>query len=291
MPPAVVCKDYTLYLDAAGKGNLIPSDINNGSSDNCASGLFFYLSKTDFTCTDTGSPVTVTLIGTDGSGNSSSCTSQITVLDTISPVINFKPFELVLGSSGSATLSASDIDNGTFDNCGNVTLSVTPSVFTCSNLGQNIVVLTATDSHGNSSHREVPISVSSTLKISGMSLSSCDMAPALSLYAADKEGGDGNYSSLWKGLTPSSLPFMVIIPFPPSLQFSATSILEKPFFNNTMPDGYYDIRLVVTDGNGCKDSSDIRINKTGAIFNNQTLIIGFFIFYASVDGNTQGLHP
>ncbi len=271
MVPAVVCRDYTLYLNAAGKGSLVPSDIDNGSSDNCASGLFFYLSKTDFTCTDTGSPVTVTLIGTDGSGNSSSCTSQITVLDTISPVINYKPFELVLGSSGSATLSASDIDNGTFDNCGNVTLSVNPSVFTCSNLGQNIVVLTATDSHGNSSHREVPISVSSTLKISGMSLSSCDMAPALALYAADKEGGDGNYSSLWKGLTPSSLPFMVIIPFPPSLQFSATSTLEKPFFNNTMPDGYYDIRLVVTDGNGCKDSSDIRINKTGAIFNNQTM--------------------
>lgn len=271
IPPTVVCKDHNLYLDASGKGTLNPSEVNNGSTDNCTAGLFFYLSRTDFTCKDIGSPVDVTLVGTDGAGNSASCISRITVLDTVSPVINYKPFELVLGSSGTATLSAADIDNGTFDNCGSVSLSVSPSVFTCSDLGQKTVVLTATDSHGNTSHRNVPISVSSTLKISGMSLSSCDMAPSLALFAADKEGGDGNYSSLWKGLTPSSMPFMVIIPFPPSLLFSATSTLEKPFFNNTMPDGYYDIRLVVTDGNGCRDSSDIKINQTGAIFNNQTM--------------------
>jgi len=271
MLPTVVCKDHSLYLDASGKGTLNPSDIDNGSTDNCTPGLFFYLSRTDFTCSDIGSPVDVTLVGTDGAGNSASCISRITVLDTISPVINYKPFELVLGSSGTATLSAADIDNGTFDNCGDVTLSVSPSVFTCSDLGQKTVVLTATDSHGNTSHRNVPISVSSTLKISGMSLSSCDMAPTLALFAADKEGGDGNYSGLWKGLTPSSKPFMVIIPFPPSLLFSTTSTLEEPFFNNTMPDGYYDIRLVVTDGNGCRDSSDIKIKQTGAVFNNQTI--------------------
>ena len=38
-----------------------------------------------------------------------------------------------------------------------------------------------------------------------------------------------------------------------------------------MANGYYNIRLVVTDGNGCADSSEITINKTGAIFNNQTI--------------------
>jgi gliding motility-associated-like protein len=270
--PSVICKDYTLYLDATGKGTLAPGDINNGSSDNCSAGLFLYVSRTDFSCSDIGSPVNVTLTGTDGSGNLASCTSRITVLDTISPVVNYKPFTLVLGASGSATLSASDIDNGSFDNCSSVVLSVSPSAFTCSDLGQKIVTLTATDSYGNSSKRSVPISVISTLKITGMSLSSCEMAPTLALFESDKEGGDGTYSHFWKGLDISSKPFMVIIPFPPSLQFSNTSILQEPFFNNTMPDGFYDIRLVVTDGKGCKDSSDIRINKTGAIFNNQTLV-------------------
>jgi hypothetical protein len=153
-----------------------------------------YISKTDFNCSDVGSPVTVTLIGTDTSGNSSSCISQITVLDTISPVINYKTFDLVLGSSGTATLLPSDIDNGTFDNCGSVTLSVSPDIFSCNNLGLNTVTLTALDVHGNSSSRSVLINVSSTLNITGMSLSSCDLSPTLALFNADAEGGDGNYS-------------------------------------------------------------------------------------------------
>ncbi len=37
-----------------------------------------------------------------------------------------------------------------------------------------------------------------------------------------------------------------------------------------MSDGRYNIRLVVTDGNGCTDTSDIRISKTGLVFNNVT---------------------
>jgi hypothetical protein len=131
-PPLMKCRNYTVYLDATGKGTLTFADINNGSSDNCPSGLFMYISKTDFSCSDIGSPIIVNLIGTDASGNSSSCSSQITVLDTISPVINYRQFNLVLGSSGTATLLPQDIDNGTFDNCGNVTLSVSPNTFSCS---------------------------------------------------------------------------------------------------------------------------------------------------------------
>ena len=270
-PPVMICRNYTLYLDPFGNSSLKVADINNGSADNCSAAPFFYLSRTSFNCSDAGSPVNVILIGTDASGNSSSCTSQITVLDTVSPVINYKPFTLILGSSGTATLFPADIDNGTYDNCGNVTLSVSPDTFSCHDLGQKTVTLTALDSHGNSSSGNVAINITSTLDIASMSLGTCDMSPTLALFDADIEGGDGNYSYFWRGLNAATKPFMVIIPFPPSLQFSNTSILESPFFNNTMANGYYDIRLVVTDGKGCADSSEIKLNKTGAIFNNQTM--------------------
>jgi gliding motility-associated-like protein len=269
-PPLMKCRNYTVYLDATGKGTLTFADINNGSSDNCPSGLFMYISKTDFSCSDIGSPITVYLIGTDASGNSSSCSSQITVLDTISPVINYRQFNLVLGSSGTATLLPQDIDNGTFDNCGTVTLSVFPNTFNCSDLGQKSVTLTALDSHGNSASSAVIINVSSTLNIAGMVLSTCDLSPTLGLFEAEPEGGDGNYSYFWRGLNPGTRPFMVIISFPPSLQFFNTSALETPFFNITMANGYYNIGLVITDGKGCTDTSEMEINKTGAIFNNQT---------------------
>lgn len=270
-PPVMICRNYTLYLDASGKASITVADINNGSADNCSAAPFIYLSRTTFNCSDVGSPVNVTLIGTDASGNTSSCTSQVTVLDTISPVINYKLFTLVLGSSGTATLDPADIDNGTYDNCGNVTLSVAPATFSCSDLGQKTVTLTAIDPYGNSSSRNVTIDITSTIDISSISLSTCDMSPTLALFDAEIEGGDGNYSYFWRGLNAASKPFMVIIPFPPSLLFSNTTVLESPFFNNTMANGYYDIRLVVTDGKGCADSSEIKINKTGAIFNNQTM--------------------
>ena len=111
--PVILCKNFTLYLDDSGNGTLKVADINNGSNDNCSSGLVLNLSRTSFNCSDIGSPVSVTLIGIDASGNTSTCTSQVTVLDTIAPVINYKPFTLVLGSSGSGTLLPADIDNVT----------------------------------------------------------------------------------------------------------------------------------------------------------------------------------
>jgi gliding motility-associated-like protein len=271
IPPVMICKNHTVFLDASGNATVSPADLNNGSSDNCDSGLNLYLSRTGFTCFDIGNPVTVTLIGTDASGNSSSCTSQVIVIDTVSPVINVKPFEVVLGSTGTASIVPSDIDNGTYDNCGPVTLTVSQTTFSCIDLGKKTVTLTALDSHGNSSSGNITISVSTTLNIAGMSLSSCDLSPTLALFEAETEGGNGSYSYLWKGLNTGSQPFMVIIPFPPSLQFSNSTVLETPFFNNTMATGYYDIRLVVSDGNGCADSSDIKIYKTGAVFNNQTM--------------------
>lgn len=270
MSPVMICRNHTLYLDETGNGTIAVSDINNSSFDNC-SGLFMFLSRTDFNCLDIGSPQEVTLYGTDTSGNMSFCTSQVTVLDTVSPVINVKPVNVLLGSTGTATILPADLDNGTFDNCSNVTLSVTPDSFSCIDQGQNIVVFSATDAYGNTSSRNVEIRVSSEVEITSMSLSTCDLSPTLGLFSSEQEGGDGNYSFFWRALDPSVEPFMVIIPFPPSLQISNTSTAATPFYNNSIPDGFYDIRLVVTDGNGCADSSEISISRTGAVVNNQTV--------------------
>lgn len=270
LPPVAVCKNITVQLGSAGSVVISSTDVDGGSQDpdgNIAARSVF---PNTFDCSRLG-PNTVVLTVTDDEGLSSTCEAIVMVEDKTPPVINVKPFTLVLASDGSGTLSASDLDNGTYDNCSEVSLSLSPTSFTCSDLGEQTVVLTATDSNGNSTSRNAVINVESTLNIAGMYLSSCDMSPTLALFDSDTEGGDGDYSYFWKGLVQESEPFMVIIPFPPALQFSETSINETPFFNNTMPDGYYGIRLLVTDGNGCVDSSEIFINKASAIFNNQTI--------------------
>ncbi|MAQ75684.1 MAG: hypothetical protein CL613_05055 [Aquimarina sp.] len=66
------------------------------------------------------------------------------------PVAICQDITVQLDGSGSATISASDIDGGSSDSSGSVTLSIDNNSFTCSNLGTNIVTLTVT-SDGDSS--------------------------------------------------------------------------------------------------------------------------------------------
>lgn len=59
------------------------------------------------------------------------------------------PFTIALNTNGNAPITPADIDNGSFDNCGAVTLAVSPSSVNCSNLGTVAVTLTVTDLAGN----------------------------------------------------------------------------------------------------------------------------------------------
>ena len=91
----------------------------------------------------------VTSVATDNVGNTSSCSFTITVQDTIPPTVVTKSFTVNLDPSGNATITAADVNNGSFDNCTITNYSVSPSS-TCANVGANTVTLTATDSSGNS---------------------------------------------------------------------------------------------------------------------------------------------
>lgn len=54
--------------------------------------------------------------------------------------------------TGSVTITASQVDNGSSDNAGAVSLSVSPDTFTCANVGTPVTVtLTVTDTSGNTS--------------------------------------------------------------------------------------------------------------------------------------------
>jgi hypothetical protein len=56
-----------------------------------------------------------------------------------------------LNPGGSVTITAAQVDNGSTDACGIASMSVTPSTFTCANVGANTVTLTVTDNNGNQS--------------------------------------------------------------------------------------------------------------------------------------------
>lgn len=69
---------------------------------------------------------------------------------------------LDLSSTGSKTISASDIDPGYTDPCGIATRVLSKTNFTCSDAGDNAVTLTVTDVNNNSTSCEINVSIVGT---------------------------------------------------------------------------------------------------------------------------------
>ncbi|MEO6520032.1 MAG: cellulose binding domain-containing protein [Mucilaginibacter sp.] len=147
--PIVVTRNITANLDATGTATITEAQINNGSTDNCSI-TTYALDKKVFDCSNVGqNPVTFTV--TDGSGNSSSGTAIVTVIDTVAPVVVTQNISVTLDTAGRATITETQINNGSTDNCSITAYTLNKKVFDSSNVGQNTVTLTVTDVNGNSS--------------------------------------------------------------------------------------------------------------------------------------------
>ncbi|MEM7186193.1 MAG: HYR domain-containing protein [Bacteroidota bacterium] len=97
-------------------------------------------------------PVGVNVVeftATDSSGNTAVCTFTITVTDNEPPVAVCQDITIQLDANGMATITASDIDGGSTDNCGIASLDASQTDFDCSDVGPNDVTLTVTDDNGN----------------------------------------------------------------------------------------------------------------------------------------------
>ncbi|MFN0728958.1 immunoglobulin-like domain-containing protein [Polaribacter gochangensis] len=153
--PTVITQPISVNLDASGNASITAAQINNGSSDNCAIESMS-LDITSFTCANIGDN-TVTLTVTDPSGNTATKTAIVTVSDAIAPTVITKDFTIPL-ANGMATITSDDINNGSFDNC-DITLSIDKNTFTCSDIGDHTVTLTATDSSGNTSSETATVTI------------------------------------------------------------------------------------------------------------------------------------
>ena len=189
-PPNVVCQNINAYLDGAGNATIAAADIDGGSTDNCA-GLTLSASPTSFTCANIGTN-NVTLTAADGNGNSSNCTAVVTVLDTISPFAVCQNITVFLDGSGNTSITAGDLDGGSVDNCGPVTLSASTTSFTCANIGPNSVILTVTDANGNTSTCTSNVTVADTVSPIAVCQNMnayLDGSGTAAIVAADIDGG------------------------------------------------------------------------------------------------------
>ena len=157
--PSIIGQDITLSLDSTGTATLIPSDLDGGSSDNCS--LTFTANATTFGCGELGDH-TVTLYGTDAGGNVDSTTVTVTVVDDMAPVVIAQDVTVALDANGTASISVSDVDAGSFDNCA-MTLTLSDSLFECGDLGTQSVTLFAEDASGNRDSATVTITIEDQL--------------------------------------------------------------------------------------------------------------------------------
>jgi gliding motility-associated-like protein len=128
------------------------------ATDNC-SGALIGTTTTAFPVTTQGTTV-VTWTFTDTSGNVSTQTQNVIIEDVTIPIVITQDITVFLDSNGEALISATDIDDGSVDNCdGTLTFDLDIALFTCDDVGDNLVTLTVTDVNGNSDSLEAIVSV------------------------------------------------------------------------------------------------------------------------------------
>ena len=157
-----------MALDASGNAFINPSDIDGGSSDACGIASTT-ISQSIFDCSNLG-PNNVILTLTDLYGNAASCTSVVTVIDTIDPSVTCPTNQTVIIPLGSQYTIPDYFGNGlasAIDNCTDPVTNITqnPAPGSLVNAGNFTISITAEDASGNSDSCNFQLTVDTTLGI------------------------------------------------------------------------------------------------------------------------------
>jgi hypothetical protein len=158
LAPEIKIKAHKIhYLNATGQLSLKAEDVAT-ASDNCSLSDF-NLSKTSFTCDNLGLNK-LKVFAEDKSGNKDSLAIEITIADTTKPIIKTKTLSTIyLDASGKASLSIEAIEDGSTDNCGIKTKTLSQSSFTCTDIGLKTIIYTVEDQNGNVSEKKIEVSI------------------------------------------------------------------------------------------------------------------------------------
>jgi hypothetical protein len=169
-------------------------------------------------------PTIVTATATNDCGTVS-CSFTVTVNDTQAPTVICKNITVELDANGSAVITAAQIDNGSTDNCGAVTLAASKTSFDCSNVSttQNptdLIISEYVEGSSNNKYLELYNGTASTINLAGYKLN---------LY-----NNTGNSSSVSQTITLSgSLPAGNAIVYKNNLAtaYSGTAIVAATVIN------------------------------------------------------------
>ncbi len=146
VPINVQCKSASLYLDNNGAVSIVAAEI--ASFTYYCVQFSISLSKSTFTCADLGTQ-TVGITTSDVVNSPATTNCQVQIADNIEPIVSCHAYTVVLNSAGTGSITTANVVEGLTDNCPGSTASVSPSNFNCAMLGENSVLVTASDSSKN----------------------------------------------------------------------------------------------------------------------------------------------
>ncbi len=233
----------------ADNGLCAATGVNLGTaitSDNCGVDSVWNNAPSSYPVGTT----TVTWSVIDIHGNISTATQTVTVVDNQAPVAVCKNYTVTL-SGGTTTINPSDVDNGSTDNCGIATMSLSKSTFTCADAGDNQVVLTVYDIHGNSA------SCTATVTVPAAPTVSVTTTPSNNTYTG------GNPNNIYLGYGPQSATITAAgtgggsfsYSWSPSAGLSCNNC-QAPVFTPTAA-GNYTYTVTATNEGGCSATSTV----------------------------------
>lgn len=245
--PVARCQNASVSIGNNGTASVSASDIDDGSSDNCGiASMSVY--PNSWSCSETGYH-DVLLTVTDINNNTSTCSAVVQVSDDTDPVASCKNATVTL-SNGTASISASDVDGGSYDGCGILSLEIDNSTYDCDDIGTHDVTLTVTDNNNNVSTCTAVVTVAGAVPTCSLSATPSDntytggvstniyigYGPQSATVTANASGGS-SFSYAWSGSDISG---------------SGSSVTFSP-----SAAGNYTITCTVTNDNGCQTTCSI----------------------------------
>ncbi|RAK63547.1 carbohydrate-binding protein [Hymenobacter edaphi] len=251
--PTVRLRNLTVPLDASGQASITAADVNDGSSDACGV-QSMTLSQTAFDCAHVG-PNTVTLTVTDANGNAATAAAVVTVEDRTAPTVLTRNLTVTL-RGGTARITAADVDNGSADACGIYALTLDRRSFDCSNLGPNVVTLTATDAHGNAASAPATVTVIGAVPTPAIARSRADNT-FTGLPATTLALGYGAQSLTLTASNPTSAAGATSYAWSPAASLSSPTAASTVFAPTAA--GSYTFTVTATNEFGCAATASVTV--------------------------------
>ncbi|MEX2596608.1 MAG: S8 family serine peptidase [Salibacteraceae bacterium] len=158
--PIVQTQPATIYLNGSGVASVSPSLVIDTAYDNCGIDQLL-VTPGSFGCSAVGN-VVVTVFASDAFGNTTTANAQVSIADTNSPDLITQSPTVYLDLNGMGTMTTQEVDNGSTDNCGIASYSISDSIFTCEDEGMNVITFSAIDINGNEASQTVEVIVIDT---------------------------------------------------------------------------------------------------------------------------------